>query len=123
MDSIGCGTTSSRVDTSRDGLSGNQAYPILQDHAGAIWIGTEDGKLNKFVNQRVITYDLADGLPSTRVTCIFEDRSDRLWVGTEGGLSYLQGERFIRDTAHASLAGTVVRLEHARAGAGMSAHG
>ena len=104
------------VHSTRDGLSGDQVYPILQDRAGAIWIGTEDGKLNKFVDQRVITYDRANGLPSTRVTCIFEDRAGRLWVGTEYGLAYLQGDRFIRYTAHAGLAGAVAAMHEDRIG-------
>jgi ligand-binding sensor domain-containing protein/signal transduction histidine kinase len=101
----------------REGLSGDQAYQILQDRSGAIWIGTGDGGLNKYADGRFTSYGVADGLRSGRITFIYEDSSGRLWVGTDEGLTYLQGTRFARYTAGAGhLGGTVWALHEDRNG-------
>jgi ligand-binding sensor domain-containing protein/signal transduction histidine kinase len=101
----------------REGLSGDQAYQILQDRSGAIWIGTGDGGLNKYADGRFTSYGVADGLRSRRITFIYEDSSGRLWVGTDEGLTYLQGTRFTRYTAGAGhLGGTVWALHEDRHG-------
>jgi len=73
--------------TEREGLSLNWAYSILQGRAGAIWIGTWGGGLNKYENGRFIHYHLRSNLAPDTVTSIYEDPSGKLWVGANGGVS------------------------------------
>jgi two-component system sensor histidine kinase ChiS len=93
-------------------LSSNAVSVIYQDRAGTLWIGTEDGGLNRFVpsapdksphsgqalskvegfdseNERWWHYVNDPGDPHSlshnAITAITEDRSSALWVGTDGG--------------------------------------
>lgn len=72
-------------------LGSNALGALLEDSAGALWVGTAGGGLHRFdaANDRYIryTYDPADptSLSSNIVGYLFEDRSGILWVGTGGG--------------------------------------
>ena len=75
--------------TINDGLSQSAVNCIMQDAAGFMWIGTQDG-LNRYDGYRfkVFKKDRTDSatLNSNYVWALYEDEDRILWVGTEGGL-------------------------------------
>jgi ligand-binding sensor domain-containing protein len=88
-------------------LSSDKVYVILEDRAGALWLGTRDGGLNRldpatgvFSHYRHDPTDAAS-LSNDNVFALWEDDDGALWVGTDGGL-----DRF--DPA----AGTFTRYRH-----------
>lgn len=77
--------------TTRDGLSQNTVFSIIQDSKGLLWIGTYDG-LNKYDGKTFTTYrnDKNDenSLSNNMAFRILEDSSGFLWIGTlRGGLN------------------------------------
>jgi ligand-binding sensor domain-containing protein/signal transduction histidine kinase len=57
---------------------------ILDDQAGALWIGTWDG-LVKYQHGSEIVYTSAQGLSDNAIAALDEDRDGNLWIGTVGG--------------------------------------
>lgn len=79
-----------------DGLPSSVVYKTVQDHAGFIWIGTQDG-LARYdgVGFRVFRHDPADpaSLASNDISTILIDRDGRLWCGGESsGLNRLEAD-------------------------------
>ncbi len=71
-----------------DGLSQSSVTTIVQDEAGTLWLGTQDG-LNRFDGQQfeVFTSDDTPGLESSYIHCGLKNRSGELWFGTADGIS------------------------------------
>jgi hypothetical protein len=69
-------------------LSNNRVNSVLFDHAGTMWVGTQDG-LGKFDPRTGTfkTYYEQDGLSGNAVSCILEDQRGSLWMSTNNGLS------------------------------------
>jgi len=69
-----------RVYVAADGLSNQFVRALMQDHAGRIWIGTDNGlfRIEGGVLRRIDTAPLA---PALAVHSIMEDRDSRVWVG------------------------------------------
>jgi PAS domain S-box-containing protein len=86
------------------GLSQSTVQVILQDRAGFIWFGTEEG-LNRYDGYTVIVFKHdprnPESLPDDMVSALHEDHEGRLWVGTEHGLCLFDRhtETFTRITA------------------------
>jgi signal transduction histidine kinase/ligand-binding sensor domain-containing protein/CheY-like chemotaxis protein len=74
--------------TTKEGLSNNASYCILQDHVGYIWIGTDDG-LNRFDGKLFKVYRNDPNNPASlslnMISSMLEDRDHNLWIGTKGG--------------------------------------
>jgi ligand-binding sensor domain-containing protein/two-component sensor histidine kinase len=72
------------------GLSQASVRALVQDRAGFIWIGTQDG-LNRFDGSEFRLYrrqeGQADSLPGDLVQALAIDPQGVLWVGTSGGLA------------------------------------
>ncbi|MBN2347256.1 MAG: PAS domain S-box protein [Bacteroidales bacterium] len=73
-----------------DGLSQNSVNTILQDKAGFIWLGTNNG-LNRY-NGYDFEHFLPDVLDSNKISnnvisYLHEDREGFLWIATEFGLN------------------------------------
>jgi ligand-binding sensor domain-containing protein/signal transduction histidine kinase len=87
--------------TGREGLSQSQAYCMLHDSEGYLWIGTQDG-LNRFDGSefKVFKNDPFDSTTLTHnwIWSVEEDRHGDLWLGTFQGLcKYVRKEnRFVQ---------------------------
>ncbi len=78
-------------------LSHVQAWGLLEDRQGNLWIGTAGGGLNRFDRQsRTFTrFTAEDGLGNNVVYGLQLDSFDRLWISTNRGLV-----RFTPETDH-----------------------
>lgn len=76
-----------------EGLTNTVSQCLLQDRAGFIWVGTQNG-LFRFDGVRFEGFFRTDGLPSSRIEALHEDSGGALWVGTRGGLARRVGHRF-----------------------------
>src|SRR6476469_5094193 len=78
--------------SSKDGLSGDIVYCILQDKQGFLWIGTHRG-LNRYdgYSFRLYVYDPLDtnSISGNHIHCIKEDADGILWLATNKGLNSL----------------------------------
>ncbi len=70
--------------------TGRRAHVLLEDHDGALWIGTTGQGLTHAYQGRRDQFARADGLSGDTVFALFEDREGSLWVGTERGLDRLR---------------------------------
>jgi ligand-binding sensor domain-containing protein/signal transduction histidine kinase len=83
------------------GLSQETVKTILQDRAGFMWFGTQDG-LSRYdgYRMRVFRTDPGDpaSLPDSYVQASHEDGEGRLWFGTRGGLARFDeaAQKFVR---------------------------
>ncbi len=72
-------------------LSSDIVHAIHEDRDlnAILWIGTEDGGLNRLDRQsgRVTYYSVDDGLPSNVIDAIQQDDSGSLWLSTSRGLT------------------------------------
>jgi ligand-binding sensor domain-containing protein/signal transduction histidine kinase len=69
-------------------LGGGPINAILEDQAGTLWIGAEDGLYRHDRKDDTFThYTEHQGLPGSVVIGILEDQAGRLWLGTKNGLS------------------------------------
>ncbi len=75
-------------------ISDDFIYTLLEDHAGNIWIGTNNGGLNVLdVNTKKIvrfTYDKNNpgGISDNEIRDIYEDQQNNIWIATgNGGLN------------------------------------
>jgi signal transduction histidine kinase/ligand-binding sensor domain-containing protein len=64
--------------TSKDGLSDDEAFAILQDHEGSIWVGTREG-LDRFRKTNIVT--IASPFPAGAAVLAAGDNGD-LWMGS-----------------------------------------
>jgi len=93
------------------GLGNLSAWALIQDGAGFIWVGTEDG-LFRFDGQRFQAFGIKDGLPSALVDCLHIGPDGTLWAGTYKGLSYFHDGHFLAVSSAQGLpASTVTGLQ------------
>lgn len=67
-----------------NGLPSSEAYEILQDKRGYIWISTDNG-VSRFNGYEFRNYGLADGLTDLVVLVLREDDRGRIWMGALSG--------------------------------------
>jgi hypothetical protein len=67
-------------------LSDNRVNSIYFDHAGTMWVGTQNG-LDKFDSKtgRFTVFTRRNGLPGNVVGCVLEDNRNHLWMSTNNG--------------------------------------
>lgn len=77
-----------RIDV-ENGLSSNSVYAILQDKAGFLWFGTDNG-LNRYdgYNFKIFRNDPDDStsISSDNIWSLLLDRSGNIWIGTKEGV-------------------------------------
>ena len=95
----------------QDGLANLSVTWLLQDRAGYVWIGTENG-LFRHDSTDFERYAEAQGLEDTNVHSAVEDPSGRLWVGTAHDLYLRAGRQFhaIRPDGHSLAVESGARL-------------
>jgi ligand-binding sensor domain-containing protein/signal transduction histidine kinase len=59
---------------------------IMDDHAGAMWLGTEGDGLYLVQDGRKTPFRAPASLPNNNILAILEDREQNIWVGTADGL-------------------------------------
>ncbi len=69
-----------------EGLDNLDPNCMVEDHAGFLWIGTENG-LYRYDGSSYAKYGPREGLPGSFVRSLFVDGKGRLWVGTSQGLA------------------------------------
>jgi signal transduction histidine kinase/ligand-binding sensor domain-containing protein len=69
--------------TTQDGLASDNVYPIFEDHAGAIWLGSWPG-LNRISGSRVEHVELPVEGARQLVASLAEDAQGTIWIGTYG---------------------------------------
>ena len=63
---------------------GTVARCLFQDHAGALWIGSEFG-LFRWADGKLKRFTAADGFSAAYVLALAEDSAGALWIGTANG--------------------------------------
>jgi signal transduction histidine kinase/ActR/RegA family two-component response regulator/streptogramin lyase len=76
-----------------EGLQNMAVQAVLQDRAGFIWAGTQNG-LYRYDGNQFTTYTQREGLPGARIESLHEAVDGTLWVSTDGGLARRVGDRF-----------------------------
>lgn len=76
-----------------EGLQNLAVQVVLQDRAGFLWVGTQNG-LYRYDGSRFSGFGKAEGLPAARIESLHESIDGTLWVGTRTGLARRQGDRF-----------------------------
>jgi len=74
-----------RAYTSADGLPQDTVSAIVQDAAGQLFVGTEEG-LARFDGGSFVTYGVREGLGSPKVNDLMFTRDGCLWIGTIDGV-------------------------------------
>src|SRR6185295_14242418 len=72
--------------TTEKGLSSNSVLAIHEDYAGAIWIGTMGGGLNRYKDGEMTVIRSTQGLQDDSVFAILEDRRGNLWMSSNKGI-------------------------------------
>lgn len=68
---------------------------LVEDSSGSLWLAGGYGVLRHTRDGKMKLFDTRDGLPNRRVRDVWADRDGNIWVGTSGGLSRLEGDRFV----------------------------
>src|SRR5579863_9440475 len=76
-----------------EGLENLAVQVVLQDRAGFLWAGTQNG-LYRYDGSRFTGFSKSDGLPGARIEALHESIDGTLWVGTQNGLARRVGDRF-----------------------------
>src|SRR5579863_8555692 len=73
-----------------EGLQNLAVQVVLQDRAGFLWAGTQNG-LFRYDGNAFTSFGKADGLPAGRIDSLHEAVDGTLWVGTHLGLAMKPG--------------------------------
>jgi ligand-binding sensor domain-containing protein len=76
-----------------EGLTNLSVNCLLQDRAGYIWVGTENG-LFRYDGDRFQEFGHAEGLPNVEISQLAESPDGVLWVAMESGVARRNGDRF-----------------------------
>jgi signal transduction histidine kinase/ligand-binding sensor domain-containing protein len=68
---------------------------LTEDSNGSLWLAGGYGVLRHTADGKMKLFGTRDGLPNRRVRDVWADRNGNIWVGTSGGLSRLEGNRFV----------------------------
>jgi ligand-binding sensor domain-containing protein len=78
--------------TADNGLPSSEAFHVVQDKKGFIWIATNQG-VSRFDGYEFTNFDTQSGLPRNTILEIFEDEIGRIWfVSITGELSWFEND-------------------------------
>lgn len=78
--------------TADNGLPSSEAFHVIQDKKGFIWIATNQG-VSRFDGYEFTNYDTQSGLPRNTILELFEDEIGRIWfISITGELSYFEND-------------------------------
>jgi signal transduction histidine kinase/ligand-binding sensor domain-containing protein/CheY-like chemotaxis protein len=77
----------------QEGLRDQVVQVVLQDRAGFLWVGTQNG-LFRYDGSRFVEFTRNEGLPGTQIESLHESADGTLWVGTSSGLARRANDRF-----------------------------
>ncbi len=77
--------------TVEHGLSQSQVLCLFQSADGELWLGTNQGGINRYNGSEFSYLAKVDGLSDNVVYAICEDRNGNMLVGTNNGLNILNG--------------------------------
>ena len=77
-----------------EGLNNLAVTSMLQDRAGFLWVGTQNGVF-RYDGRTFRSYGNADGLQGLHVQSLHESPDGTLWIGSGMGLSRRSGEGFV----------------------------
>ena len=80
--------------TKKDGLSDTSINSITQDPSGAIWV-VAGVYVNRYQNGKFTNYSPRQGLPIEALRVIYCGRNGEIYVAGFGGVSQLEGDRFV----------------------------
>src|SRR5258706_4692264 len=69
-----------------EGLKNLGVQAVLQDRAGFLWAGTQNG-LYRYDGNHFTEFTTRDGLPGARIKSLYESADGTMWVGTDRGLA------------------------------------
>lgn len=76
--------------STRDGLSREGVWEVIEDHLGGLWFGTNGGGLDHFYEGRWERLTVDEGLAGNVVFEVLEDADGTIWAGTNQGLSQIR---------------------------------
>jgi len=76
-----------------EGLQNLAVQVLLQDRAGFLWAGTQNG-LYRYDGESFMAFGKSEGLPGARIESLHEAVDGTLWAGTTNGLARFLGDRF-----------------------------
>ncbi|MEO7273189.1 MAG: two-component regulator propeller domain-containing protein [Vicinamibacterales bacterium] len=82
-----------------------QRGALYRDRDNVLWIGTYDGGLNRFANQRFTSYTVKNGLYNNGVFQILEDDAAKFWMTSNRGI-----HRVAKEQLNALAAGTLTAV-------------
>ena len=83
--------------TAAASLTNVQAFTMIRDRDGNVWVGTNNG-LIRVSPQGNVSFSKRDATP-VQVTALFEDREGNLWAGTSQGIERLRERVFVTYSA------------------------
>jgi diguanylate cyclase (GGDEF)-like protein len=91
-----------RVYGHQEGLVNLNIGSLLQDRAGLLWVGTQNGVF-RYDGRNFKRFGREHGLPGSIITALLESGNGTLWVGTRNGLAWRKGDAFVRDETTANV--------------------
>ena len=76
-----------------EGLQSLAVQVVLQDRAGFLWVGTQNG-LFRYDGNRFAGFGKADGLPDAHIESLQESIDGTIWIGTRFGLARWTRDHF-----------------------------
>ncbi|HEX6861703.1 MAG TPA: two-component regulator propeller domain-containing protein, partial [Thermoanaerobaculia bacterium] len=104
--------------TRREGLPQMSVNAVLQDRAGYLWLGTQEG-VARFdgVSFRAFKLEDTPALGNGFVGALFEDRRGRIWIGAgAGNISRFEGDAIVRFPSDGTLRGVAFGFAEGPAG-------
>ncbi len=96
--------------TKEEGLESYDAFDVLEDKKGNIWIASTRFGVFRHDGKSLTRFTTDDGLLHNRSMCIYEDKAGNIWIGGLGGASCYDGKSFRNFTTNEGLSHNDVNI-------------